>query len=52
MVADCNLEEEVSMEFVLLVDAAIDDIEVCDCLVDFTERWIDCLLLLLAFCFL
>jgi len=37
------------LDFVLLVDAAVDNTNVVDgCLVDFTERWIDCLLLLLA----
>ena len=50
MVAACNLVEEVSLIFVLLVDAAaVDDTDVVNgCLVDLTVRWMDCLLLLLA----
>ena len=45
----CNVEE-VSLAFVLLVDAAVNDTDICGGggLVDLTERWIDCLLLLLA----
>ena len=45
----CNVEE-VPLAFVLLVDAAVDDTDICGDggLVDLTERWIDCLLLLLA----
>ena len=47
--AVCNIEE-VSLAFVLLVDAAVNDTDICGGggLVDLTERWIDCLLLLLA----
>ena len=45
--AVCNVEE-VLLVFVLLVDAAAGDTVVDGCFVDLTERWIDCLLLLLA----
>ena len=44
----CNVEV-LSDFLVLLVGAVVDDTIVANgCLVDFTERWIDCLLLLLA----
>jgi len=42
----CNVE--VLFVFILLVDAAAVDLfdaDICGCLVDLTERWIDCLLL-------
>ena len=47
IVVVCNVEV-LSDFLVLLVDAAVDDTDVCGCLVDFTERCMDCLLLLLA----
>jgi len=50
VVAVCNVEE-VSLVLVMLVDAvAVDlfDADIGGGLVDLTERWIDCLLLLLA----
>jgi len=45
-VAVC-IVEEVLLVFVLQVDVVVDDTDVV-CLVDLTERWIDCLLLLPA----